>query len=368
LNFVYADKSGNIGLLTAGAIPNRASSNNMIIPNPGWLPEHDWQGLDTFGVISSQYNPPKRYVSSANNPLIRKSNYSKYYDISSRAKRIEELIHQNQTTDNYIVGAIDMQRMQTDILSDYSRELFKIIQPVIKTNIKTLTENEQHAYKTMKNWDFLHSSESPSPTIINMFTFKLIENIFKSQLGIKAFSYYIDMPQFAMNKTLEILKAYYPPNENDTISLEERTRIYTIMLSFKQTIDTLTKIYKSSDIKKWKYGDLHYLKFKIPYNINQFLNPVFKINDTRRGGSNSTINFSSMNYFNSFEIGSTVSYRFIADMSESHVSYSLPGGISEDPINPNYTSQLHLWENGAYLKIPFAEKKLDERHLSIILR
>jgi len=368
LNFVYADKSGNIGLLTAGAIPRRGSSNNLIIPNPGWLPEHDWFGLDTFGVIGTQFNPPKKYVSAANNPLMRKSNYSKYFDLSSRAKRIEELIQQYQTTDNYIVGTIDIQRMQTDILSDYSRVLMSIIQPVIKKNLNTLTDNEKQAYKLIRNWDFLQSSENQAPVIFNMLTMKLIENIFKPQLGSKAFSYYLDMPQFAMNKILEILKTYYPPNEDDSISIEEQTRIYTIMISFKQAIGTLAKIYKTSDIKKWKYGEFHKLTFKIPLNRNKFLEPVFSINDVQRSGSNTSVNYSSYNYFKPFNIGSSVSFRLIADLSESNLSYSLPGGISEDPINSHYTSQLHLWENGAYLKIPFSSKKIDDTHLTVILR
>ncbi|MFH1050479.1 MAG: penicillin acylase family protein [bacterium] len=363
LNFVYADKSGNIGLVTAGAIPKRGTANNMVLPNPGWLGEYDWTGLDTFAVIASIYNPQKRYVSASNGPLFRKTNYSRYFDLSSRARRIEELIQQYQKTDNYSYGTIDAQRMQTDMLSDFSREIFRVTQPVINTNLNTLKENEIRANRIINNWDFLYSSESPAPTIFGMFTMKLIENIFKSQLGNEAYTYYLDMPQFALNRTLELLKTYYPPNEDNTPSIEEQTKIYTIMISFKQAVDTLSKIYGTPDIKKWKYGNLHILKFRFPLNVNKFLEPVFKINDMRRSGDNTTINYSSWNYFEPYKIVSSVSFRFIADLSESNVSYSFPGGVSEDPINPNYTSQLHLWENGAYLKIPFSPKSLNETQL-----
>ncbi len=367
LNFVYADKSGNIGLVTAGAVPKRGSLNNMIIPNPGWLPDYDQAGLDTSGVIESIFNPSKKYVSASNNPLKRKINYSKYYDISSRARRFEELIQQYQSADNYSIAVVDAQRMQTDILSDFSRELFSVVQPVMKSNLNILKENELRVYKTLKNWDFLHSSESSAPAIFNMFTMKLIENIFKLQLGSEAYKYYLDMPQFALIKTLEVLKVYYPPNEDNTPSIEEQTRVYTIMISFKQTVDSLTKIYGTSEIKKWKYGDLHTLKFRIPFNVNKFLEPVFKINDMKRSGDNTTINYSAWDYTKPYSITSSVAMRFIADMSLDNVSYSLPGGVSEDPINPSYTSQLHLWENGAYLKIPFLPKSLNDTQLILTL-
>jgi penicillin amidase len=351
MNFVYADNSGNIGLLTAGSVPKRAEMNNMVLPNPGWLKEYDWYGLDTSGVIFSMFNPKKNYVYAANNSLIRDSKLSKYYDISSRARRIEELIKQYQTTENYIVGAVDIQRMQTDILSDYSRQLLDVVKPVIENNLNTLTELELKAYRILKNWDLLYSTKSNAPLIMNMFVKSLTEQVFKKELGSKAFGYYMSMPQFAMMKTFELLNEHYDTEKIDSLSVKEQTRIYTIMISFKSAVDSLKKIFGNRDIHNWQYGEYHNLSFKLPYRIFDFLKPVYKVDMMKIGGDISTINYSSWNYFEPFNVVSSVSMRLICDLSEQSVYYSLPGGVSEDPINPTFKSQLHLWENGANLKI-----------------
>ena len=44
LNFVYADRQGNIGYVQAGTVPRRAAGDGLA-PMAGWTGGHEWQGM-----------------------------------------------------------------------------------------------------------------------------------------------------------------------------------------------------------------------------------------------------------------------------------------------------------------------------------
>ncbi|MFC2131920.1 penicillin acylase family protein, partial [Bacteroidota bacterium] len=366
LNFVFGDKKGNIGLLTAGAVPGRNEKNNMVLPNPGWLKDFEWIGLDTFGIIGSIYNPPKKYTSAANNALDRDLIYSKYYDLNSRAGRIDELINQYQETENYIYGNIDAQRMQMDILSNYAIELCSRVFPLIEKNTHTLTPIEKDAFQALQRWDYIFSSEHHTPAIFNMFMLKLIENIFKDELGEDGFRYYLSNPSYAYGKTLELLKHRISPWFDNSATPFKESRTYVVMMSFKQAVESLPGLYGSNKVQDWQYGLLHKIEFNNILNNYNFLDPVFSVSEIKRGGDNTTLNYTAWDYFKPFDVTSAPAMRMIADLSDSLVYLSIPGGVSEEPMNPNYSSQLHLWENGGYIQIPVSPYPKDDSQLILI--
>jgi len=355
LNFTYCDIYGNIGLVAAGSVPERNEKNNMIIPGPGWITEYQWSGIKISGIIEKIFNPEKNYVASANNPISRDRFLSYYYDISSRANRINELISQYHNTENYVYTYIDAQRMQSDILSDYARELCKEILPVISYNLHTLTKLEMQAYQKLKKWDFIISPESSTPTIFNIFIKTLIKNIFLDELGVEGLEYYTANHSFSYKKTMDLLKAK-TSSWFDNIRSKDyfESRTYIVMISFKETIQQIKKMYNTDNINKWEYGIKQKIHIKHQFKDNPFLEPLTSIETRSRGGDNTTINLFKWDYHNPFMVSQAPAMRIICDMSDSFIYISVPGGVSEDPMEPDYKSQLHLWQNGAYIGTPIS--------------
>ncbi|KAK6022868.1 penicillin amidase [Ostertagia ostertagi] len=57
-NMVYADTSGNIGLISPGARADPAQGRRVRCPVPGWTSEYDWAGFVPFDELPRAYNPP----------------------------------------------------------------------------------------------------------------------------------------------------------------------------------------------------------------------------------------------------------------------------------------------------------------------
>ena len=69
LNFVYADRKGNIGYSLAGKIPNRHRAPSLL-PLAGWEESDDWRGFIPFDALPRIYNPPDGVIATANNKIV----------------------------------------------------------------------------------------------------------------------------------------------------------------------------------------------------------------------------------------------------------------------------------------------------------
>ena len=147
LAFSYADVMNNIGLTPQGAIPKRGSENIPMIASPAWKKNCHWSGFYKINSLGYIYNPKKKFIISANNPIRRgEALYTSYlWATPSRAKRIEEILLGGE-----FYTARDAQYMQNDFLSVYAREQF--IKLIYFRKIQTFRKmNQKHIH--FVNWD-----------------------------------------------------------------------------------------------------------------------------------------------------------------------------------------------------------------------
>ncbi len=93
-NFVFADASGNIGLVIPGQMPIRKDNHTGLYPVPG-DGYTDWLGIIPFDQRPRFFNPTRGFVATANQkPLPSNYRYILGYrwDDSYRARRITDLI------------------------------------------------------------------------------------------------------------------------------------------------------------------------------------------------------------------------------------------------------------------------------------
>lgn len=361
LNFSYGDKSGNIGIVPTGYIPEREELCDPNLPNPSWEPNKSWKGVFK-NKLPYIYNPERNFVFSANNKTSKdlKFHISNHWEPDSRAKRIEEML---EITEKYSVR--DAQIMQSDVLSPYARDLCEISIPILESLKKIMSDREKKALEIIKDWDYIISPIGSASAIYNYYFERLIYNTFYDELGERIYREYTFVANVPTRKLMELLKSGNHILFDDINTDEVENMNFVIYKSFNESLRELRDIFESTDMNDWNWGELHMLNLKHPFSENPFLAPSVTMNPLSIGGNNTTINNTEYKIYKPFEVVLGASMRFIADLNDSIVHFTLPGGISGDPINPNYSNQVQLWYNGGYIKTTYSNFPGEEYNLII---
>lgn len=365
INFNYADINGNIGVASSGVLPIREKNCRANLPNPSWMDDYEWSGYVYPQELPKLYNPPKNYILSANNSI--KSVFphfiTDYWEPPSRAERIEEMLKESDVYYSYR----DAQNMQLDVLSPYARKLLEQVIPVLIKFESILYGEERNAYEKLKKWDYIISANSEVSSIYNEFFTQLIYNTFADELGQRLYMQYTFVSSLPTRKIMELMSepssAWF-----DNITTEEvERRDYIIIRSFKNAIENLSEKFMDKPMQDWKYSHLHTLTLEHTFSKANFLEPTVTVGPLQIGGNNTTINNTEYKIYDPYSVRIGASMRFIADMSDSLVYTSLPGGASGDPLSPNYSDQVRLWLNGGYLKMSIDRKPSSDFKLAIQL-
>ncbi len=348
LNFTYADKIGNIAVIPFAKLPGR-NQTNPNIPNPTWNTELLWNKEYSNIQLPNIYNPAKQYVFSANNKLDRSFKYhiSSHWEPASRAERIDALLSEPND-----FSTRDIQFIQNDFVSPYAEQFLNLTLPILKSQDNLLDTLERTCLKDLEDWDYLMSSLSHEAAIFNVFFQKLIFNTFADELGLELYKQYVFVSNIPSRKIMELLE-----QENNILFDNKKTestretKAYTLFKSFKDAVKMLSSQY-GSNIKTWRWGKLHKLTLEHPFSNIDFLRPSVTLGEFEVGGNNTTINNTDYSIHESFAVRVGASSRVVANMQDSVLFLSLPGGVSGDPMNPNYRNQVQLWLTGGYVELP----------------
>lgn len=362
MNFTFADKKGNIGVISAGIFPTRGPNCLPNVPNPSWMDGFLWTGTQKLSDTYFVYNPKKYYVISANNKLsrLRDPYISAYWEPHSRAERIDSLLSRFE---HY--SARDAQQMQIDFLSPYSQDLLSYLIPIIEKYKGLYDETESEAFTTLKFWDNIMSVDQSAPSVFSVFFERMLYHTFADELGDELFSRYVSMSSLPTRKLLEIVQSGHSDWFDNVGTATTESLDDIVYSSWREAIKNLKEMYGSDDCDSWKWGTIHTIRLRHSITGFDFLRPAVDIGPFPIGGNNTTINNTEYKIGKSFEVAVGASERFVADMDDSIVHVSLPGGASGEPLSANYSDQVQLWLNGGYITIPVAEKPNDKFRLAI---
>ena len=361
LNFTYADVNGNMGIFPTGIIPIRRESNPLL-PTASWNGNKDWQGFIYPNQLPKIYNPSKRFVASSNNKSTHNSPYylSNYFEPPSRIERIYQII---QIQKEFSIR--DVQLMQSDLLSPYAERMMKIVQPILESYLNNFDNNKQQGVWILKKWDYIFSPGAIAPSIYSAFLKNLIYETFVDELGEKNLWNYSYVTAIPSSKIFDMIingdSVYF--DDRRTPIREDRNSI--IIRAYSKAITELTDFFKDSNLFTWKFSKLQTLELNHAFSENVFLKPSVNSGPYQIGGNFSTISKADWKYYNPYKVTIGVSGRFIADMEDSVVYSSLPGGSSGDPVSPNYTDQILLFLNSGYIKINSKREPTEDFKLGI---
>ncbi|MBI3893709.1 MAG: penicillin acylase family protein [Candidatus Wallbacteria bacterium] len=166
LNWILADRAGNIGFQQSGVLPRRAPGASGLYPVPGWDSAYDWQGFHDSSALHRILNPPEGFLASANEdlnppggPLAINMPMGAY-----RARRIREVLSRRER-----VLVEDMKALQLDLLSLQARDLMPHLAPLLPDTPEG---------RALAAWDFNYGDDSLQASRFEAIYQELIQAVF----------------------------------------------------------------------------------------------------------------------------------------------------------------------------------------------
>ncbi len=344
-NFVFASVDNDIALWPNGKFPLKWKEQGKFLLD-GSNPAHDWQGWIPHAHNPHVLNPPRGFVSSANQ-FSADTTYPYYlgweYSTYTRGERINErLAAMSKATPD------SLRSLQNDNYNIHARDVLSQLLSYVSQN--QLSKEQMKAYQEIASWNKQNNPEVIAPTIFTLwwryFTLRLWDE-FSSTDG-KPMRY----PN--QDRTVHLLTAEPTSSWIDNKTTDQKETLADIATqSFRMTIDTLTA--KQGAMSKDTWGWAHYKSTTI-LHLSRSIAP-FSRSNLWIGGGRGIVNATSER--------NGPSWRMVVALGPMPKAYALyPGGQSGNPGSYYYDNMVDTWAKGELLDVVFL-RKVDEKNARI---
>jgi len=340
LNFIYADRTGNIGYSLAGKIPRRQRTPTLL-PLAGWDQSNDWQGYIPFEDLPRLYNPPGGCLATANNRITDASYpyyLSHFYEPPHRIRRIEQLLGASEK-----YSAQDLAAMQLDRFSLHAKELID----VLKNDIAAVMDRNSsiaHAATRLLAWNGDCAEHSVEAAIFHVFHHRLLANLLSPDLGEQQFTAYVEILNQCIVPTDRILSNPQSP------WFSGRSRSQLVVLALREACAELESAL-GDDPGKWCWGKIHRLEMNHALGRLSGLKPLLDIGPLAASGDGMTLNLGFYRHSNPYAQTVGPSLRFVVEFDDEFnqqcsSQFVLSSGQSGHPLSPHYRDQTDQWRDG----------------------
>jgi len=322
-NMAYADKAGNIAIWGQGQFVNKWKEQGRYIMS-GTTSATMWDKLIPMRENPHVLNPEQGFVCSANQ-TVTDSTYPYWYNgyfYEFRAWRI------NQVLDSMRNATVqDMFALQNDTYSILAANTLPVM---LKYLPGGLNGAEKEYADELRNWDHRLDAESKAATMYQVWWSYLYAAFWQKRFAMVPENLW-PTPEL----TMQMLQEYAV---SDTAKTGLPDVVNNIRLSYKQTVDSLNKLKKTTGLEWYKVKNTtiaHLAKL-----------PAFSYGDLKIGGWENTVNAAKSNH--------GPSWRMVVQMSKNTEAYGVyPGGQSGNPGSKYYASFLQSWVAGKYYHLLF---------------
>ncbi|MBN1155555.1 penicillin acylase family protein [candidate division KSB1 bacterium] len=330
-NFLYADTSGNIGMVLAVRIPNRVySSPDSLVLNPD-LPAHQWYGLTNATELPKTYNPSSGYIVSANNrPVVTNPTIGYFFSANDRVDRISKLI-----SDKTPVDFDDLKVIQQDTYVESAYRLHgKLMQKINLLADATWTDMEKSYLETLKQWDGYYDKKS------------------KGALAFQLLCYYFASDYYAQRYDETVRDMLLSSEFLNTFLLEDLDNEWSGIIK-PRLINSISEAATQCD-KYENWGDFHRLNVAHPLGMIPIIGKKFKFGNYPIGGTYNSAMKTAHNVtdqrHNSFYGANS---RLITKLDDPNENYFVLLGGQDGWIGSDHiVDQVPLWLQGDYIKFP----------------
>lgn len=346
LNFVYADKTGNIAYFACGGLYRKAVRGDRILDGSSGTME--WGEILPYSFQPKNINPENGLIFTANHIHFKNSQVpiDGYWQADDRSERLTELLYKS-TKDKFSI-----EDMKDYVLDDkfYSAPLYlSYLLPVLEKNEDTLHFIEKQGYEILKKWDGKGNSDEPGAAVFSEFRLQLGRAIFLDEMGEKRFK--------SVGGTAQIhhfIKAVLKNRNSvfwDDISTpgKKETPEEIVFTAYRRAVAVLMGR-MGTDTKLWRWGRLHKLELKHPLGEIPFLRPIFNSGPREISGGTEVVNnlmskFASENH----DVAAGPSVRMLIDFGDIQRIYIInPLGNSGHRLSPDFQNQADWYKLGKF--------------------
>lgn len=335
-NFVFASNEGDVALWVNGKFPLKANLQGKYLLD-GTDPKADWTGYIPHAHNPHVKNPPRAFVSSANQ-FSTDPTYPYYlgwqYAPSERGRRINERLETMQK------ATIDSLRgLQNDNLNIRARRMI----PLLLSNLNTKDAKHADAMKVLKAWNLQNNANEVAPTIFEGWVKSFMGMVWDDDFPQDE-TYPVNQP--TVDRTIQLMIEKPDAKWFDdakTKQLEKLTDIVT--RSWNANIDTLTKKYGAmGDAWQWYKVKQTGVRHLIPG-----MDALSRLN-IPIGGGGSIVNATTTR--------TGPSWRLVVELSKNGKPKGFgiyPGGQSGNPGSAHYDDLIDVWAKGELKPLLFMQ-------------
>jgi penicillin amidase len=333
-NFVFASNDKDIAITPNGRFPLKFKDQGKYILD-GSDPANDWQGWIPADQNPTVKNPPRSFVSSANQSPTD-TTYPYYinhsFEYYTRAKRIN-----NRLAAMTRATVDSMRRLQTDTYSIKAEDILPAMLKYIDPD--KLTHAQLQVFNSLKNWDKRFDATSVGATVFRYWWYKFYQLTWADEFGDEQAN--LEWPND--DRTEQLL--LQDPNSawfDNKKTTEKETAVDILRQSFVATVNELTK--KTGQFgTAWQWGNFR--KFEVAHLAKL---PGFGSGNFVTGGTNGVIDAISN--------GHGPSWRMVVQMGPQVKGYGVfPGGESGNAGSYFYDDMLKTWQQGKLYELLFLE-------------
>lgn len=352
-----ADVDGNFGVFVSGTVPIRKEHRGTF-PVPGWLAKYEWAGAATPEQMPGALNPANGYVAHANNLMIEPSRTDKpviHVDAapSFRYDRIVERIEETKKHDLDSFASI-----QTDVTLGRVKALL----PSMLEDLRS----DSPALETLKTWNAKAPANSAAAAIFFSTYRNAIILALQDELEPKGQGFFLSQ-RYSTN----VADGWFLDPKHvvwdDRRTAEVETRSTVLNAAFAKAVAELSDA-QVSDVRKWRWGKLHYHQPKHLFGGNPLLSS-FNLERSELPGELDSVwktHFDPGDSEAPFKVVAGPVYRMLVDLADmEHARWISDTGSSGWPRSPHYGDQYEKWKNGELIPMTsnWSELRASSKHV-----
>ena len=340
-NMVYADTSGNIGLISPARVPIRRKGDGSM-PVPGWTSEFDWAGFVPFDDLPRVYNPGTGVIVNANGRLVPddyRHFISRDWAEPYRQRRAAQLLGEVERLPVY-----GMIVMQADNLTLDAAEMLPYLLKGTPRNARAAQARE-----LLTRWNMFMLASRPEPLIYDAWLAELQKGLLGDELGEDLYAS-LAVPNVPL--LVRILRDK-PGWCDDGGTRQTESCEEAIALALDRALDWIARR-QGPDMTRWQWGREHLAVHRHPlFDGIPLLRDIASVRYPSDGG-NQTLNRASPSFRGNrpFDAVHGAGYRGIYDFSDLENSrFATPLGQSGNMLSPWARNFVEPWQKLAYINI-----------------
>ncbi len=338
-NFIFASVDNDIAITPNGYFPKKWKGQGKFLMD-GSDPANDWHGRIPAEQNPTVKNPPRNFVSSANQFLTDQT-YPYYINWEFAAYERGHRINKRLTVMTQ-ANVDSMRNMQNDNYSILAENILGTLVSLVNT--ERLNASQREGYEIVSKWNKFFNAEEVGASIFELWHKSLAREIWEDDLGDPK----VPMRYPSRDRNVQLLLNEPDSRWFDNVhTAKKETRTDAVNAAFRFAIDSLERKYGPLK-KEWQWGNVKHTNVphlaKVAGFGSKFLN---------NGGSKSSVNAMSEN--------NGPSWRMIVALGKEVKAYGVfPGGASGNPGSYYYDNMVDTWSEGKLNELVYFKSKEDK--------